>query len=327
MMRMLARLVPALVLVNSPAWFAQLTAAAPTPGHWMLSSSDGGPVLILELRKNPHAKGGWAGALIRPKHFSADPNFTSFSNIEGPAVAEPIVAAAAHADELDLTVRDSSSDLTKLVWKPSGSGGSLEFKDSGTSPAMLVPAPASARVASTWNKGRTYTAAIIATDNPRMTAIFDADQADRGDLASIDWSVVGPRDEARRTRTKALLDSGKLQTGTDFYHAAFVFQHGYKPADFLLAHTLAVIAAARGRSDATWIAAATLDRYLMNIGQKQIYGTQFITPNGGTTTQEPYDRSLVSDALRQALGVPPMNAQEQRRKEIDGEMKAGKSRP
>ena len=141
-------------------------------------------------------------------------------------------------------------------------------------------------------------------------------------MGHIDWPVVSPRDQARRAQTKALLDAGKLHSGADFYHAAFIFQHGDSPADFLLGHTLAVVAAARGRADATWIAAATLDRYLQSIGQNQIYGTQFLTPKGKPVTQEPYDRSLVSDALRSALGVPPVSAQEKERQMFEQEMPA-----
>jgi hypothetical protein len=156
--------------------------------------------------------------------------------------------------------------------------------------------------------------------NAEMAAIFKADQAARG-AAKIDWAVVGREDEARRLRTKALLDAGQLRSADDFWHAAFVFQHGSKPEDFLLAHTLAIIAAARGRKDATWIAAATLDRYLRNMGQKQIYGTQFVMVPGEPTTQEPYDRTLVSDALRTALGVPVLAEQEKRRAEFDARSK------
>jgi hypothetical protein len=154
-----------------------------------------------------------------------------------------------------------------------------------------------------------------------MTSIFEADQADRR-ASSIDWSVVGPRDEARRARTKVLLDAGALQSGDDFWHAAFVFQHGSTANDCLLAHTLSLVATARGRTDATWIAAATLDRYLQRVGQKQVYGTQFLTVQGSPTTQEPYDRTLVSDRLREALGVPPLAVQEARRREIEARRKA-----
>ncbi len=87
-----------------------------------------------------------------------------------------------------------------------------------------------------------------------------------------------------------------------------------------MAHTFAVIAAARGRPDAAWIAAATLDRYLHSIGQKQVYGTQYSLPKGQPPTQEPYDRVLVSDPLRMALGVPPVAAQEQQRAQMAKEM-------
>jgi len=160
--------------------------------------------------------------------------------------------------------------------------------------------------------------------NSEMTAIFDADQADRqAGGAAIDWSVVGPRDAARQARTLALLNAGALRSGDDFWHAAFVFQHGAEPNDYLLAHTLAVIAAARGRPDAAWIAAATLDRYLQNIGRPQIYGTQY---RGRPMTQEPYDRALVSDALREALGVPSQASQERRRAELEAEYRAAEAR-
>jgi hypothetical protein len=166
---------------------------------------------------------------------------------------------------------------------------------------------------------RHATAAI--RDNAEMTVIFDADQAARN-VPKIDWTILHPQDQARRVRTKVLLDSAALRTGNDFYHAAFVFQHGDKPNDFLIAHTLAVIAAARGNGDAPWIAAATLDRYLQSIGQKQIYGTQFTRAEHGSMTQEPYDRRLFSDALRAALGVPPLADQEKERKEYEARFKS-----
>lgn len=156
--------------------------------------------------------------------------------------------------------------------------------------------------------------AVRATDR-EMTAIFDADQAARKDPATIDWTVLRPADLARRKRTQALLDSGRLNSADDFYHAAYVFQHGDEAEDCLKAHALAVIAAARGKEEAAWIAAATLDRYLQRIGQPQIYGTQFLHPPGGKWTQEPYRRDLLSDAVREASGVPPLAAQEDQQKD------------
>ena len=108
------------------------------------------------------------------------------------------------------------------------------------------------------------------------------------------------------------MEAGGLGTGKDFEHASFILQHGREPNDQLLAHVLAVTAVSYGDKGAVWIAAASLDRYLQRIGQKQVFGTQYITPNTEPriTTQEPYDRSLVSDAVRRANLVEPLAEQE-----------------
>ena len=145
--------------------------------------------------------------------------------------------------------------------------------------------------------------------NTEMTAIFNADQAERK-VPKIDWALLNEADRSRRVRTQAMLDAGQLSSADDFYHAAYVFQHGDLPEDFLKAHALAIVAAARGKSEATWIAAATLDRYLQHIGQPQIYGTQYLRHDDGEWTQEPYRRDLLSDPLREATGVPPIAKQQ-----------------
>ncbi|OAN61573.1 hypothetical protein A7X12_23530 [Sphingomonas sp. TDK1] len=153
------------------------------------------------------------------------------------------------------------------------------------------------------------------TTNAEMTAIFTADQAARDNPAKIDWEALDRADKERRARTQFLIEKGALDSGDDFYHAAYVFQHGDDPADFLKAHALAIVAVARGKSEATWIAAATLDRYLQNIGQPQIYGTQFRHPPKQKWTQEPYRRDLLPDAVRKASGVPPLEEQDKQRED------------
>ncbi len=165
-----------------------------------------------------------------------------------------------------------------------------------------------------WSADRTAVPDLRPTD-AEMTAIFLADQAARAHPATIDWRVVRPADGTRRARTQALLDAGRLRSAEDFYHAAYVFQHGDLAADCLKAHALAVTAVARGKSEAAWIAAATLDRYLQRIGQPQIYGTQFLHEPGKDWTQEPYRRDLLPDTVRQASDVPPLAAQEQQRRD------------
>ena len=75
-----------------------------------------------------------------------------------------------------------------------------------------------------------------------------------------------------------------------------------------------MVAVSKGDSTAIWIASATLDRYLEKIGQKQIFGTQFSSDAQHHWAQEPYDRDLVSDAIRQQLAVPTQALQEEQLK-------------
>ncbi|MCR5869727.1 MULTISPECIES: hypothetical protein [unclassified Sphingomonas] len=157
---------------------------------------------------------------------------------------------------------------------------------------------------------QTGSVAEAPANNQEMADIFAADQAARAEPSKIDWEKLSASDKLRRVRTQALVDAGKLNSADDYYHAAYVFQHGDEAEDCLKAHAFAVIAAARGKREASWIAAATLDRYLQRIGQPQIYGTQFRRAPGGKWTQEPYRRDLLSDAIRQASGVPTVAAQE-----------------
>ena len=190
------------------------------------------------------------------------------------------------------------------------------------------------------------------------------DQADRG--VSLEGTKkkkatpddVAANDSARRKRTHRLLEQGALQTGADFHDAAFIFQHGDQPEDYLLAHVLAMAAVAKGEPRGRWIAAATLDRYLHSIGQPQVFGTQYLTRGyleflqdtrakqaatkenpdaqagkpqavAGATAdqdakkwdeylQEPYESSLISDALRAQYCVPGRSDQKERLAELNG---------
>jgi hypothetical protein len=142
--------------------------------------------------------------------------------------------------------------------------------------------------------------------------IFVEDQKDRGVGAGVNakWDDVSRRDKVRRERVNQLLTAGNIKTGQDYEDAAFVFQHGDSPDDYLLAHVLAMAAMERGNTRAKWIAAATLDRYLQAIKQPQVFGTQYLRPNERTPfTQEPYNASVLSDQLRAEFCVPDREEQ------------------
>jgi len=149
------------------------------------------------------------------------------------------------------------------------------------------------------------TASAVPKSNPELKQIWEEDQRNRTDQAG---------DVKRRERIRGLLGAGRVNSGDDYFYAAFIFQHGQKPNDYLFAHILAVTAAEKGCRSAIWLAAATLDRYLQSIKRPQLFGTQF------GDTQEPYDRKMVSDDLRKEWCVAPYSTQIQILKDI----KAGK---
>ncbi len=156
--------------------------------------------------------------------------------------------------------------------------------------------------------------------------VFEEDQRDRehlnySKLSKDDWQKIQARDAARREETKQLVASGAARTGEDYRDAAFVFQHGDRSEDFLFAHVLAVAAIAKGDVTATWVSAATLDRYLQSVKQPQVFGTQYLLkdPNAvlnnpkvpRVVTQDPYDKNVLSDALRNVYCVLPYAVQQQ----------------
>lgn len=286
-----------------------------------------GPKVLFALHlEDARGEGGpLHGYLLRPEHFemqSPGGTVQHWSHIPHTSVREPVISAGLHDGELTLVdespakdgeqsaIRLRRIDSSHIAFRLFASMAPLRMEKVATEAPVL---------ASDWDEARSYSEDDFVADNPEMMRIVDADQADRKDGMHVNWAVVGRADEARRQAVATLLREDKLHTGHDYESAALVFQHGESPDDFLLAHALAVVAISKGQSGAVWIASATLDRYLQNIHQPQIFGTQFYSANKDPTTQEPYNRGLVSDALRGQLGVPSQAEQEKQRHQYDVE--------
>lgn len=144
-----------------------------------------------------------------------------------------------------------------------------------------------------------------------LRKLYDEDQENRTDEAG---------DARRGEQVRRLIRDGQVQSGEDYYYAAFIFQHGQKPADFIFAHVLAVTAVSKGFHGAMWLSAATLDRYLHSIKQPQIFGTQYGSLYDSSDDQGLYDEEMVPDALRALWCVAPYSAQTK----ILSDMRAGK---
>ena len=67
-----------------------------------------------------------------------------------------------------------------------------------------------------------------------------------------------------------------------------------------------------------WLAAAALDRYLMNIDRPQVFGTQYFKRDGNWT-QEPMTE-LFGDRVREVFGVPPRARAQARLEEMNAGM-------
>lgn len=277
-------------------------------------------VLVIEARA-----GAYTGSWTFPEHFEmSQGKRAAFSHITPQTKRTPFATATVQGDhlhfvvpdpdapnepdEFDMSLVNSNEAVVRFVGVPIEPWPFSRVQD-GSGP----------RVATDWEPQRSYPLKEETfTSNAEMRAIFAEDQKVRqGEISEAQWAVISTEDAARRERTRRLLAGEQLHTSEDFREAAFVFQHGDRPDDYLLAHTLAMVAVAKGDNGALWIASATLDRYLQSSRRPQIFGTQFLGKPGSPQTQEPYNRELISDSLRAELGVPSTAQQQEQLKTMN----------
>jgi len=288
--------------------YASVSAAASAPefkdfvGTWQLRI-DHQNFFVVELDgSNPHLR----GVFWRPKGLAVTNNVFQVNDPHPDKFV--LVQSEVKGDELRLTFRDDSKDEMKFFMRRQDGKVELGIPDvpaeAGLGPWALEKAAPGSTISEAWQPGRAYMVGDDDTPNVEMGRIYAQDQAERTQLP-FDATKLAASDAARRTRTKELIDKGLLHTGLDYKQAAFVLQHGDTPNDYLMAHSLAIVAISKGEPTAVWIASASLDRYLWSKQLPQVYGTQTGTSNAGQSTNEPYDRSALPQSLKTQLGVPP----------------------
>ena len=158
------------------------------------------------------------------------------------------------------------------------------------------------------------------TDNQELKSLYEQDLDKRN---KTDWDTASPdqiselrkKDEARRKRVLTLINEKKIKSAKDYHHAALIFQHGDTTDDYKLAHEFTRKALELGDESVRWLYAATLDRYLISMGQPQKYGTQFKQNDKGEwKLGEPIDPK-VTDEERAKYNVPPLSQALQKFKE------------
>jgi hypothetical protein len=150
-----------------------------------------------------------------------------------------------------------------------------------------------------------------------LQLLFRADlneRANHPEYGTPEYHALRERDARRRRSLANMIESGVLEEPEDYYHAAWILNHGESVEDIWQAHTLAAEAVKLGLRRARWLAAATYDRWLMYQGRPQKYGTQ-IVPDG--KRQRVWDvEPETSDAERAEWDVPALAEMERRAGEL-----------
>jgi len=314
-----------LVIVLAASCHRQPPRPRSYDGTWVMKIGDR---VFIVMRLERQQNGSFTGSVASPKTFDMPMGKNlRFSHITMPVREKQISTASVEGGHLRLAVDDPDNpgepdnfELT-LVGEDQASLEMADVPGIAAFPFTRSQSDDVPRVATDWDPQRTYKLRDEAVaSNAEMRRIYDEDQRPRQDFPKLSpdqWKAISKEDAVRRQRTHDLLMAGRLQSADDFREGAFVFQHGDTPDDYLLAHTLAMIAVAKGDEGALWIGTATLDRYLQSIHRPQIYGTQFKTASGDKMTQEPYDQALIPDLLREELGVPDLRTQREQLRTFD----------
>jgi len=136
---------------------------------------------------------------------------------------------------------------------------------------------------------------------PAMQMAMNHEPMDTAYLLRLSSEDLGHRKAVYR-----MLKNRSIKAAPDLQEAALILQHGNDTTDFWTAHELALRSVKLGNDDARWLAAATLDRYLMTKGLPQKYGTQSVmNPKTGKLELYKVDPT-VTDSMRAVWHVPPL---------------------
>lgn len=143
--------------------------------------------------------------------------------------------------------------------------------------------------------------------NLELEKMYHEDKKERENISDDPefLKLLDEHDTKRITRLREMLPTLDTNEIWNCHYAALIFQHGTTPEDYKQAHEFAKKAVDMGSNVTKWLYAATLDRYLVSIGKKQKFGTQFIEKNG-QWERCPVD-GTISDKQREEYYVPPLS--------------------
>lgn len=143
-----------------------------------------------------------------------------------------------------------------------------------------------------------------------LFSLYQADKQERFDQPKVntpEYKGMRARDAGRRYRVMELVAENKLHTAEDYFHAAWIMNHGDTPDDAKNAHELALRSSELGYRPARWLAAASYDRWQMYQGKPQKYGTNYVSDRWGDRLWDV--DPATTDEERAEWDVPPLAEQ------------------
>jgi hypothetical protein len=145
----------------------------------------------------------------------------------------------------------------------------------------------------------------------KLKEIVDEDRSMRQN-PNVSARELALADAGHRRVVYEFLSQSVITEPGDLYRAALILYHsqtGACPETYLLSHYLANEAVDKGYNEARYLAAASLDRYLVASGVPQRYGTQYTTSGERGYRLLPYDSST-TDEERALWNVPQLDSLE-----------------
>lgn len=122
----------------------------------------------------------------------------------------------------------------------------------------------------------------LAARSKELSEIVKADQDERQNWqnkAPEEMMKVADRDVSRRKRIGEIFGEGCFSKAEDYAAAALVYQHGDVPDHFYQTFIWSKRGIELGDKSQERMMALGIDRYLVNVGQKQLFGSQATKPS------------------------------------------------
>ena len=126
----------------------------------------------------------------------------------------------------------------------------------------------------------------------------DQREREKPNLTKNDWLTMNKNDLKRRIQVSELFAEGCFKSAADYYNAAMIFQHGDAPDQYYQAFIWAKRSAELGNFAGKHMSFLAVDRYLVSVGKKQLFGSQYYAKKINTCfCMQPVEKSF-SDKLR-----------------------------